>query len=268
VRPRRLLAALLLLTLAVAGLDLAGAPGPGALRSAGGAVLGPLERVLAIQLAVDADAPARVRDAVGADAAAATDARAREVATLLAAPTVQGRRFLPARVVAVGRPGAAGPERVTLDVGSRDGVREGLTVVAADGLVGRVVAVSPWTSDVLLVGAADLVVGVRVGASGVLGSVGSGAAGSRRRPPGELSLQLVTRGTPAVGDPVTTLGSAVGPFEPGVRVGTVSAVDAVDGALTASASVTPAVDVGTLDVVGVFPATGRTTPRPLVTGGG
>lgn len=267
-RPRRLLTLLLLLTLAVAGLDLAGAPGPDVLRSAGGAALGPLERVLAAPLAADPAGPGRVRAAVAADTATQSEARVREVAGLLAAPTLRGRELLPARVVAVGRLGAAGPERVTLDVGSRDGVRAGLTVVDADGLVGRVVAVSPWTSDVLLVGAPDLVVGVRVGAAGVLGSVGSGATGPRRRPAGELSLQLVTRGTPAVGDPVTTLGGPDGPFEPGVRVGTVTTVDRAAGALTASASVTPAVDVASLDVVGVLPATARTTPRPVATGGG
>ena len=138
-----------------------------------------------------------------------------------------------------------------------------------DRAVGVAVAAILAEGDVFGAGGGgELVVGVRVGATGALGSVGPGAAGPRRRPPGELSLQLVTRGTPTVGDPVTTLGSPDGPFEPGVRVGTVAAVDQAAGALTVSASVTPAVDVGSLDVVGVLPARARTTPRPVVTGGG
>ena len=44
--------------------------------------------------------------------------------------------FVPARVVAVGASGPAGPERVTIDAGSRDGVEVDRTVVAADGLGG------------------------------------------------------------------------------------------------------------------------------------
>jgi len=267
-RTRRLLAAALLVTLVVLVLDVAGAPGPGALRAAGGVALGPLERVLAAPVASDRAAPDRIQDAVADQTTTATDARAREVAALLAGPSARGRSLVPARVVAVGRQGAAGPARVTLDVGSRDGVRADLTVVDADGLVGRVVAVAPWTCDVLLVGAPDLVVGVRVGASGALGSVASGAAGPRRRPAGELSLQLLTPGAPATGDAVTTLGSRGGPFEPGLRVGTVTSVDRDASALTASASVSPAVDVGTLDVVGVLLTAPRDVARPPVTGGG
>ena len=47
----------------------------------------------------------------------------------------------------------------------------------------------------------------------------------------------------AVGDRVTTLGSVGGrPYVPGIVVGTVTAVDPVDGQLTATATVRPRFD--------------------------
>lgn len=266
---RRLLVALLILTVLALGVDVAGGPGAGQLRSAGGAAFGPLERLLSPR-AGRADAATRAaQDGVLRDQLVSRAVEGRGLDRLLGAPYLEGSRFLPARVVGVGRQGSAGPERVTLDLGSRDGVRTDLSVVDADGLVGRVVAVSPWTCDVLLVGSADLVVGVRVGQAGTLGSVGSGARGPQRRPAGELNLTVVQRGSVRSGDVVTTLGSVGGsPFPAGLRVGTVQGVDEVPGDLTPTAAVRPAVDLTTLDVVGVLLTGPRTTPRTASTGTG
>ena len=107
-------------------------------------------------------------------------------------PGSPGRRRRPAARVTLGRrrPPAPGPcvatnitvtggRQVTLDIGHRDGVEPNLTVVAADGLVGRVVTVGPWSTDIRLLDGADAAVAVRVGA-GVLGSV---AVGPRRPVP-------------------------------------------------------------------------------------
>jgi rod shape-determining protein MreC len=268
-RPRRLATALVVLTVVASALDLAGAPGPGAVRAAGGAVLGPLERLVSRGTTSGPSAAARdsVRTATDADLDRARGVEAAAYARLLAAPETRGRRFVAARVVAVGRVGAAGPERVTIDAGSRDGVRADVAVVDADGLVGRVVSVSPWTADVLLLGAADLTVSVRVSPSGVLGSVGSGAQGSRRRPAGQLDLKAVQRGRLTHGDAVTTLGGLDdGPFPPGLRVGTVAGVDTDPAQLVPGASVTPAADLAALDVVGVLVGSPRTTPRTPATG--
>ena len=61
---------------------------------------------------------------------------------------------------------------------------------------------------------------------------------------------------------VTTLGSVGGgPYPPGLRVGTVTSVDPPRGQLTATASVRPAVDPTTLDVVGVLLPTTRAPPH-------
>jgi rod shape-determining protein MreC len=264
---RRLLATLVALTLLVMAVDLAGGAGPGVLRSAGGVAVGPLQRLLSP--GDDRAGGDRIERAAALHLDTSDAVAARELRRLLAAPQARGRAFVPARVVAVGRQGAAGPERVTVDVGSRDGIVPDLCVVTADGLVGRVVSVAPWTADVLLLGSADLAVGVRVGSPGVLGTVGSGAKGAHRRPAGQLNLTAVERGRLRPGDPVETLGSVGGaPFPAGIPVGVVTSTDQSAGDLTPSAAVRPAVDVTTLDLVGVLLTTPRTTPRPSVTGGG
>jgi rod shape-determining protein MreC len=268
---RRLALALVAATAVLLVLDLAGAPGASQVRAAGAAVFGPLETLArgGLGAQVDPGGPAddRVRTSVESAARDQHVGDARRLADLLESSQTRGAPLVPARVVAVRAEGASGPSRVTVDAGSRDGVSEGLTVVSAEGLVGRVVSVAPWTADVLLLGAADATVGVRVGQGGTLGAV-TGAAGPRPRRAGLLGLTLVQRGSVAVGDQVTTLGSPGGrPFRPGITVGRVTAVDPGRGELAPTAAVAPAVDVTTLDVVGVLLGAPRSTPRPTLTGG-
>ena len=270
-RSRRLLTIALAVTGLVVALGVSGAAGLEPVRGAAATVLGPLERLLGPR--DDEVSAARADQAALATRLAAAQ---REVAALngsagiLETPALAGARLVPARVVAVGASGPAGPERVTIDAGSRDGVEVDRTVVAADGLVGRVVSVAPWTSDVLLVGSADLTVGVRVGPRGVLGEAsGAALAGGARPAPGLLSFALVDRGAATVGDVVTTLGS-VGdrPFVPGIPVGAVATVHLGVGRLAPTGTVIPAVDPTSLDVVAVVLTSGRSAPRPAATGTG
>ena len=270
-RSRRLLIGALVVTGLVVALGVSGAAGLEPVRGAAATVLGPFERLLGP--GADEASAARAEAAALATRLAAAQ---REVAALhgsagiLETPALAGARLVPARVVAVGAGGPAGPERVTIDAGSRDGVEVDRTVVAAQGLVGRVVSVAPWTSDVLLVGSADLAVGVRVGPRGVLGEVsGAALAGGARPDPGMLSLALVDRGAATVGDVVTTLGS-VGdrPFVPGIEVGTVHSMHTAAGRLAPTGTVSPSVDTASLDVVAVVLTPGRNAPRPVATGAG
>jgi len=60
------------------------------------------------------------------------------------------RRWTSARVIGVAM-GPAGFQTVTLDRGSGDGVERRMAVVVADGVVGRVRAVTAHTAEVLLV---------------------------------------------------------------------------------------------------------------------
>ena len=79
-----------------------------------------------------------------------------------------GYRIVAASVIAAGEDYA---NSVTLDVGSRDGVRAQETVLNGDGLVGTVTQVSTDTSTVLLATDASSVVGARMAGSNQIGAV-------------------------------------------------------------------------------------------------
>lgn len=243
---RRVLPALLLLTLAVLVADLAGAP-LGPIRGAGESVLGPVQRFLAPD---DEDAAltqdnVRLRDRVRR----LEDAR-RTDATTGRLPTA-GMATVPGRVVALGRGGASGPQRITLDIGRRDGVRADRAVLAPGGLVGRVVTVGERTADVEVIGSPGAGVGVRSGTKGVIGTL-TGSDPTTDHAADELAVTQLGQDRVSAGDDVTTVGSPGGhPYPRGIPVGTVTAVDRAPGTLTDTALVDPAVDLATLDVVAV-----------------
>lgn len=90
-----------------------------------------------------------------------------------------GYDFVPARVIA--RDPSAWFNTITISAGSASGLELNMPVVNSSGIVGRVVAVSPWSSQVMLItdeqAAAGAVVG-QLGQSNALGSVrGVGKAG-------------------------------------------------------------------------------------------
>lgn len=262
---RRLVVVLASLTLALLVADLAGWSGADRVRGVGGLVLGPVQRALS---GAPRDELARVEAenvrlrTLTAEQQHRLDELGR-VEELLGSAATAHRTVVPARVVATDL-SPLGGRSVTIDVGSRDGIRADSTVVAADGLVGRVVAVSPWTSDVQVLGSADSVVAVRVGPAGALGTVSAPTPGdSESRPRGSLRLELVVPSTPVVGDVVRTLGSVDDtPYAAGIVVGTVTAVDPDRGQQARSATVRPAIDPDAIDVVAVLVPSARTTPRP------
>ena len=119
-----------------------------------------------------------------------------------------GYALVPARVVGMG-PAQSFSRTVTIDAGTDAGVKPDLTVVNADGLVGRVVRASRTTATVLLIVDSDSVVGGRLGSSMEIGFIkGRGAVGGKAR----LDLDLVDdAATPArKGDVVVTWGSRQG----------------------------------------------------------
>lgn len=172
-----------------------------------------------------------------------------------------GSALVPARVIGVG-PGQGFDHTVTIDAGSAAGVGPDMTVVANDGLVGRVVRVTTNSATVLLITDPASVVGGRLGTSMELGFVhGSGAIGSE----GALDLRLVdTRHVPARDEVVVTWGSQSGPYEPGVPVGRVSEVYSSLRDTSQRAVVVPFVDFTSLDVVGVMVPSGTRSDRAVV----
>ncbi|MFF9123287.1 rod shape-determining protein MreC [Streptomyces sp. NPDC014889] len=148
---------------------------------------------------------------------------------------------------------------ITIDAGASDGIQRDMTVLNADGLVGRVTTVGPSTSTVLLANDPDFTVGTRMEGSDELGF----ASGQGDRP---LRVQLLNgKSDVKKGDRMVTFGSqADKPFVPGVPVGVVSRVDPSGGDLTRTVYVTPFVGFTKLDVVGVVVQAPKKDPRDEV----
>ncbi|MFJ6663646.1 rod shape-determining protein MreC [Streptomyces sp. NPDC091383] len=148
---------------------------------------------------------------------------------------------------------------ITIDVGAGDGIKRDMTVLNADGLVGRVTTVGPDTSTVLLANDPDFTVGTRMEGSDELGF----ASGQGDRP---LRVQLLNgKAEVRKGDRLVTFGSESDkPFVPGVPVGVVSRVDPSGGGLTRTLYVTPYVSFTKLDIVGVVVKAPKKDPRDEV----
>jgi rod shape-determining protein MreC len=110
---------------------------------------------------------------------------------------------------------------ITIDRGSSSGVALNMPVVTGGGIVGRVIALSPWTAQVMLVtdekAAAGAIVG-QLGNSGALGSVrGLGDNGL-------IEMRYVSGlETVVVGDYILTTGQD-GIYPPGLSIGEVAQV--------------------------------------------
>jgi rod shape-determining protein MreC len=162
-----------------------------------------------------------------------------------------GFRVVPANVIAAGGDFS---DTVTLDVGTKDGIKPDETVLNGSGLVGTVTQASASTCTVLLVTDATAVVGVRISGGGSgNGQIGE-VAGTGKSMSGAGLLKLSLFDANAVlqpGQQLVTLGSINNrPYVPGVPVGTVISVQG-GGGLTQSALVRPFADFTTLGVVGV-----------------
>jgi rod shape-determining protein MreC len=148
--------------------------------------------------------------------------------------------FLAARVV--GRDTSNWFKTILIDRGSRAGIRRNLPVIAPDGLVGRVLEVTPTMSKVQLItdpvsAAGGLIQRTRV-AGVVFGNLGVGLT-VRYLP----QLADVT-----VGDEMITSGLG-GVFPKGIPVGRVATVERRSGALFQEATLQPNVDLSRLEEV-------------------
>lgn len=191
---------------------------------------------------------------------------------LTSAAGTLSQALVPAHVVAYG-PAQSFSRTVTIDAGSAAGVRPDETVLNADGLVGRVLRVTRTTATVLLIVDTESVVGGRVGPTMKVGFLrGQGGLGNH----GTLDLELVDQSqAPAEGDTIVTWGSHGGaPYVSGVPVGQVTAVYASLRESTQRAVISPFVDFGALDLVGVVVPSGTRGDRGVIeadgslTGGG
>ncbi len=238
----------------------------GPIRSAGTAVIGPIERAIGGvvnpigsffgdigdlgRYKGKADKLARENQALQAQlrASARVRARADELEKLLALAGRGGYRIVAAQVDAVAS--ALGAQwTATVSAGSKDGIRPDMTVVNGDGLVGRVSAVSTYTSTVVLAVDNDFSVGVRVESTAQIGTVTGQGEG---RPFAFTSLGA----NPAlkVGQRLVTLGPPTSSYAAEVPVGYVTKVEATRGGLQVRAQVAPYVSFSSLDAVSIIVA--------------
>jgi rod shape-determining protein MreC len=159
-----------------------------------------------------------------------------------------GYRIVPGRVIAAGEE-VGFAHTVTINVGSRQGVRTGLLVLAGQGLAGTTVQVSPDTTVVRLITDGQSHIGARLESSQALGKVDGQGSSSLLFTLYDTSIQIQK------GQRLVTFGSL--DYAAGVPVGTVTQVTDVpdsSGAsgLTREAEVRPYAPLGSLDLVGVI----------------
>lgn len=237
------------------------------LRSIAGAVLGPVEDGASAALHPITAIPDHFRtvDGLNDDNAALVAAnkqlqaqlrsssangnRARELEGIADLADTAAYSIVAAQVVGMGS-AQTFSRTVTIDVGTADGVVPDLTVINADGLVGRVIEANLHTSTVLLIVDRKSTTGGRLGDSMELGFLtGDGNLSGD----GTLELSLVDHTvSPAVGDDVLSWGSRnEAPYVAGVPIGKVVSVHSTPSELTETATIRPYVDFSSLDVVAV-----------------
>ena len=284
-RTRRVLGLLVLACLAMMALDArAGAGSPlDPLRSAVGNVLGPMESATAtaVRPFSELDDALRTNHGLRDDVARLQSENSELRGQVATAPLDRqrlaeldgltrvvgdtGYSMVAARVVAVG-PMQSFSRTVTIDAGTSSGVREDMTVLNADGLVGRVVRATRTTATVLLIVDTDSVVGGRLGTNLEIGFLrGRGSVGDT----GRLVLDLVDNSVvPSKDDAVVTWGSKGGvPYVAGIPIGRVESVVSSPRQSSRQAVILPFVDFSALDVVGIVVPKGTQGDRSVMTAG-
>jgi rod shape-determining protein MreC len=283
-RTRVVLGVLLVAALAMITIDYRGgqdSPLDG-LRGLGATVFGPVERASASVVRPVGNTFDAITDAPGerrrADRLARQNQRLREqlrssrldqdrseqLRRLLGTAGMGGYRIHAAQVISAGQ---GFEDTVTIDVGSRSGIKADMTVMSADGLVGRITRVGPATSTVLLATDQTSSIGSRLEDSKEIGiTQGRGRRGLGRGGATPLRFQLLDAAAPIrVGQRIVTLGSqGQKPYVPGVPIGAVERIEKSTSGLTRTAYVRPFVRFTSLDVVAVVVAPPKTDPRDAV----
>jgi rod shape-determining protein MreC len=168
----------------------------------------------------------------------------------------QSQPTIGARII--GRPPDALQRSILIDRGSSAGVHVGDAVIAAGGLVGQVVSVTPFDAQVRLITDSSSGVAVLVQRTRVNGIV----RGALEDP---LELDFVeTKLAPVVGDVLVTSGLG-GVYPKGIVVGEVTSVSTPGADLYAAVSVASRVDIDRIEEVLVMSSETSTTGLP---GGG
>jgi rod shape-determining protein MreC len=175
----------------------------------------------------------------------------REFLDYKAPPTYPGD-FRPVFAAVIAHPPSQFEQQVVIAAGSKDGVRVDDPVVNADGLVGRVTAVTGRTAQITLLTDESTRVSALDYNTQASGLVENGRAGS-----GSLVLNRVEKRYEVhEGDHVVTAGSQRGKlpslFPRGISIGRITFVGQSDTDLYKRIQIRPSVDFGSLDAVVVL----------------
>ena len=177
----------------------------------------------------------------------ALDAENERLRSLLKLKEQSKYNVLIARII--GRDPSAWFDSAIVNRGSLDGVRLNMPVVTDGGLVGRITAVSPLTSQV------DLITRDKSGIGAVVGQIGESSAlgvvtGTSKKE--LLEMKYVTGSTDVqIGQTVFTTGQD-GIFPPGLKIGEI--VNLVSGSATTphQIEIQPASRLGSMQEVGIL----------------
>ena len=200
------------------------------------------------------------------------DAQLEQLKDILDLAGIAGYKVVNAKVISQGS-SQSFSQTLTIDSGSKAGIRKNMTVLSQYGIAGVVKDVYPNSALIQLASDPAFKIGARIAGSqqiGILSGQGNRSA----------TLQLLDNSTTvSVGDVLLARGSSSNrPFVPGVPLGYVSRVDNSAGAIAQSAVVRYYTNFSTLGVIAVVvggpssnpgdalvPAKPQVTPIPTVT---
>jgi rod shape-determining protein MreC len=165
-----------------------------------------------------------------------------------------GYKVLATRVISQGA-STSFSQSITIDAGTTSGVRQNMTVVSGEGLVGVVKESYLNSALIMLATDPDFKVGVRIAGTQQIGILSG--RGSKRAELQLLDNQQIVK----VGDVLLARGSTNNrPFVPGIPVGVISAVDNTAGSIAQTASVMLYPNFSALSVVSVVLSAGKNNP--------
>jgi rod shape-determining protein MreC len=182
------------------------------------------------------------------------DAELEQLKSVLDLAGRAGYKVLATRVISQGA-STSFSQTITIDAGSTSGVRQNMTVVSGEGLVGVVKESYLNSALVMLATDPDFKVGVRIAGTQQIGILSG--RGSKRAELQLLDNQKIVK----VGDVLLARGSTNNrPFVPGIPVGVISAVDNTAGSIAQTATVMLYPNFSALGVVSVVLSAGKNNP--------
>ena len=186
---------------------------------------------------------------------ASADAELEQLKSVLDLAGTEKFKVVAAKVISQGAT-TSFTQTITIDAGTKDGIRDNMTVISGLGLVGVVKIAYDNSSLVELASDPGFKIGARVAGTQQIGILSG--QGTRK---GVLQL-LDNESTLKLGDVVLARGSQNNrPFVPGVPIGVVTAVDNAAGSVTQTADVRFFTSFSTLGVVSVVLAAPAGDPR-------